>query len=629
MKFNIKKLYIWYGRDVDEHTVLEFDKNTVNVIRGDSSTGKSNILAILDYCLLSAKVNIVYPVINQYADWYGLEVEINGKQFAIARKKVDAMVVSDGCYMIYESFAKDFYPQNDNKQINQARTELDIAFGYHKEYPNQSIGEFRDTLVFNALTESIITSPYMYLNYDFFYRDWSDDKNLKDSIFAKALANNQNEFTNITTERKALLTKKNKAESEVRNIGGATALLDEMLESLLCNAISNGILDASVRELTIEEKISILNELAKAYTPEEKSQKDEALIQSKELRKKIATLSLQLQNMRNAKDEAINYIKTLADYKDSLIPYEKLRDLLESDGYGYNAWYAHILKSLNQSLDNIDKSMHKVADNPLYDAKQIKALEDDISKLKDEYMQLSKLKVQPETENVGSYVAGRILTMMPQIVEQYKKSQKVRKVFFSQEDELQLAIYDRMFETMQQNTFANMLNIETYFQAVFDGLKYMEHYEKCHTKFNDKNYRLELNDGRSILNYDVIGSQSNYMFMHLCFFLGLHTYMVDNDNPYIGRFLFIDQPSIPYYTGKNDVQSNDETKLKDAFKAINDFMIKIVEDKKTDFQIVLIEHAPSSYWEDLKYFKTKKEFKIGEALVPESIIEINTRKNEG
>ena len=38
------------------------------------------------------------------------------------------------------------------------------------------------------------------------------------------------------------------------------------------------------------------------------------------------------------------------------------------------------------------------------------------------------------------------------------------------------------------------------------------------------------------------------------------------------QFLFIDQPSIPYYVGNAEVNSNDEDKLKDAFRVINDFM---------------------------------------------------------
>ena len=57
---------------------------------GSSSTGKSNIYSIIDYCLLSGNVNIVYPVINENAEWYGLEFLVNNKYFAVARKKTNS-----------------------------------------------------------------------------------------------------------------------------------------------------------------------------------------------------------------------------------------------------------------------------------------------------------------------------------------------------------------------------------------------------------------------------------------------------------------------------------------------------------------------------------------------------------
>ena len=72
MKFNVSRLIIWF-EPVDEPQVLSFYPNKVNVITGNSSTGKSNIIAIINYCLLSEKSNIVEPVINQFSKWYGLE----------------------------------------------------------------------------------------------------------------------------------------------------------------------------------------------------------------------------------------------------------------------------------------------------------------------------------------------------------------------------------------------------------------------------------------------------------------------------------------------------------------------------------------------------------------------------
>ena len=52
MSFYIKKVQLWFKRNVSPVS-YEFKPNRVNVITGDSSTGKSSILRIIDYCLLS------------------------------------------------------------------------------------------------------------------------------------------------------------------------------------------------------------------------------------------------------------------------------------------------------------------------------------------------------------------------------------------------------------------------------------------------------------------------------------------------------------------------------------------------------------------------------------------------
>lgn len=109
MKLYISKLYIWFDKGVKPR-IITFENNKVNVITGSSSTGKSNIYAIIDYCLLSGRSNIVFPVINENACWYGMEFQIGDKFFAIARKKPTVDVVPPELWLQHEPFDEDFYP---------------------------------------------------------------------------------------------------------------------------------------------------------------------------------------------------------------------------------------------------------------------------------------------------------------------------------------------------------------------------------------------------------------------------------------------------------------------------------------------------------------------------------------
>lgn len=157
----------------------------------------------------------------------------------------------------------------------------------------------------------------------------------------------------------------------------------------------------------------------------------------------------------------------------------------------------------------------------------------------------------------------------------------------------------------------------------------MDNFRSCVARYDRFHERLELSDGKSILNYTNIGSQSNHMFLHICFFLGLHRFLHDNPCNNVAQFLFIDQPSVPYYENKDSDKSNDKSKLQDAFNVINSFMKEMVECWGEDFQIILIEHADESYWtgdNKLEYFTTKANFDADNALVPLDVIK--KMKNE-
>lgn len=50
----------------------------------------------------------------------------------------------------------------------------------------------------------------------------------------------------------------------------------------------------------------------------------------------------------------------------------------------------------------------------------------------------------------------------------------------------------------------------------------------------------------------------------------------------------------------------------------------VIKEKKEEFQIILIEHAPESYWTGanmLEYFITKATFTDGDALIPKYVLE--------
>ena len=101
-----------------------------------------------------------------------------------------------------------------------------------------------------------------------------------------------------------------------------------------------------------------------------------------------------------------------------------------------------------------------------------------------------------------------------------------------------------------------------------------------------------------------------------------------NKSSFLAPFLIIDQLSRPYY-GKNNekknMDSSDESKIKNAFKLLNEF-IKQIHSENGGFQMIVLEHIPVEYVNNLENIHVVEEFFNGNALIPHSEYENTDRR---
>ena len=76
MKFRIKDIVLWPTKEGVEKKVINFDGDFIYVIVGDSQTGKSAIIPIIDYCLGSGKCSIPVGPIREFTSWFGVRVQL-------------------------------------------------------------------------------------------------------------------------------------------------------------------------------------------------------------------------------------------------------------------------------------------------------------------------------------------------------------------------------------------------------------------------------------------------------------------------------------------------------------------------------------------------------------------------
>lgn len=620
MKLYISKLYIWFDKGVKPR-IITFENNKVNVITGSSSTGKSNIYAIIDYCLLSGRSNIVFPVINENACWYGLEFQIGDKFFAIARKKPTVDVVPSELYLQHEAFSENFYPTLNNSHVNDARRELNKAFGYKSDKELF----YRSCFVFNALTENIITSPYDFLNFKFYGIDMFEKKEERCKFVESVLTPDIEQFRRIGEELKDLQKKQKNYDSYRRLLEKKTDGFNELLAQLVNMCIDAQLLEDNVKDCSDDEQIDALKRiLEENIIPKEEMNKcDEDF---KSLQREHSLISLQLANISRAKNEQQEYIKSLGLVEDSLKPVEVLYEKINDQGA--NMWTSHVVSSLKSSLAKISSNKNQIEVLPIVSDQAIQSLNVRLKSVENRMQIITKQKGSLYQQVNNFRLIGFLESKVEELTQLLQKKQKQESQnieIFVEEDAQRISVLEKAKDEIEQKQLNIKSEMNECIQHIFDGFQHMEHYEHCYTKYEIEQERLMLNNGKSIFNYDTIGSQSNYMFLHLCFFLGIHRYFFENLNVrHVGQFLFIDQPSIPYYAGSENVKTTDKEKLLDAFAGINRFMKYVIEEKKEQFQIILVEHAPETYWtgeNNLDYFVTKEIFTSGNALIPKYVLE--------
>ena len=181
MNFILHEINLWFKKENAKTKSYRFKPNKINVITGDATTGKTSFWSIIDYCLLSGKVNIA-NTINQKVSWYGISFTINDKDISTARKSPTNDTISSDIFFIEGAH---LLPDKvkGNKKIAEIKSFLDLEFGITDKlrfpFGNQS-GKtsfnlsYRYFLLFNAITEDIIATSKTYFDTTFFGKEEYD-----------------------------------------------------------------------------------------------------------------------------------------------------------------------------------------------------------------------------------------------------------------------------------------------------------------------------------------------------------------------------------------------------------------------------------------------------------------------
>jgi len=89
----------WYIRDIiiygtEDTRVISFEQG-VNIVTGDSRTGKSALIPIVDYCFGSKDCEVPVGIIRDFAQWYAIRIQTSEEQILLARKAPGRQLTSN------------------------------------------------------------------------------------------------------------------------------------------------------------------------------------------------------------------------------------------------------------------------------------------------------------------------------------------------------------------------------------------------------------------------------------------------------------------------------------------------------------------------------------------------------
>jgi len=623
--------------------VLSLRAGEMNIITGDSKTGKSALISIVDYCLGSSKCAVPEGVIRNNVAWYGVRFTDGSSQHFVARRSPDPGkdTTSDAFYAVA---AEVQIP--DAEQLN-ATTNIDtiverltnvvgIGLNLHEPPEGQTrdplSAKLRHALAFVFQPQNEISQP------GHLFHKQSDNwvaQAIKDTLpyFLGAV---DDDFVAKKTKLKDL---RRKLRDRERSLARLEAIAGEGLGSaagLISEARDVGLLAADASPTTWEEAIELLQVAAKA-SPEEQLVRYEQSIDQAELgrlngergrlREQLQRQQHELEAMRSLladeggfAREASEQVSRLSSLNIFAPPDEEpccpLCDQPTASMPKPEQLQAEMQRAASQ-LGTVAKHTPGLEALILEQEGKVaetrRLLRENRASLEAVRQADDRLQALRDASARRAHVLGRVslfLETLPHIADTSELRREIAELG------AQIAqLEEELSDDKIQERLDSILSVI--------GKRLTEWSERLELEHRGNPFRLDLRKLQVVADADTgpipmdrMGSGANWLGCHLIAHLALHTWFVRKDRP-VPRFLFLDQPSQVYFPAERDVGGSmavleDEDRL--AVLRIFELIRDVVEALDGGFQVIVTEHADPT--EDWYQAAVVERWRNGAALIP-------------
>lgn len=626
-----------------DRRVLSLRPGEMNIITGDSKTGKSALISIVDYCLGSSKCSVPEGVIRNNVAWYGIRFTDRTSQHFVARRSPDPgkNTTSDAFYAVADEVEIPETEQLDTTTNIDAIVErltnvVGIGLNVHEPPEGQTrdplSAKLRHALAFVFQPQNEISQP------SYLFHKQSDNwvaQAIKDTLpyFLGAV---DDDFVAKKAKLKELHRKLRDRE---RTLARLEAIAGDGLGSaaaLISEARDVGILAADASPTTWEEAVEFLRAAANA-SPEEQLVRYEQSTDQAELGRlndERARLREQLQRQQHELNAMHSFLDDEGGFAREAGEQVSRLSSLNIFSFANEEPCCPLCDQPTQNipkLEQLQAEMERAASQLDTVAKHTPGLEELILEQKTKISNTRRLLRENRTSLEAirqaddrlqalrdasarrAHVLGRVslfLETLPQI---------------ANTSELRCEIEELGVKIAQLEEELNDDKIQERLDSILSviGKRLTEWSERLKLEHRSNPFRLDLRKLQVVADADSgpipmdrMGSGANWLGCHLIAHLALHTWFVRKDRP-VPRFLFLDQPSQVYFPAERDVGGSmavlkDEDRL--AVLRIFELIREVVEALGGGFQVIVTEHADPT--EDWFQAAIVERWRDGVALIP-------------
>lgn len=639
MSFQILDIVIFSHHG--ERRSLKLMPGNVNIITGESGTGKSALISIVDYCLGSKECEVPVGIIRNSISWFGLKLKINNGEAFVARK----------CPPRSQKSSAEIYVENGSTLIIPSNSKLrattnlegliDLLTGWSGITENIHIppkGQTRDPLS-ATIRQSLLLcfqqqheiSNKSHLFHET-YNNWVA-QSLKDSLpyFLGAVEDDfvrKNERLRKKQGDLRKIERQLKETEKIKNEGvsKASTILSEARQVGLTKMPSQSYME-TINELQSINSVPIQEFIQEETNNSELNRLQEEVESLLKDRTRLGNRIAAFKNLGRAEGGYINEAREQRARLQSVEIFTEIEEHscplchkeLDDKVVPEKQEIVEALENINNQLENVTASRPQIE-------KAIGDLNEQLGvvqeKLNQNRISIAAIRKNEERfaalrdiQTKKALILGKIqqfLESLPELPTTKDLEEKAKEI----EKEIKRLVEDLSLDNTKERVDSINSILSQDMTEWAKKLK-LEHSENP-IRLNFQKLTIVSDSKYGPIPMDKMGSAETYLGYHLIAHFALHDWFVHNDRP-VPNFLFLDQPSQVYFPkefAKDGSLDRLVDKDREAVRGIFRFILDVVKKNHPGMQVIITEHADLG--EEWFQETVREKWRNGKKLVPDN-----------